>query len=167
MKFSLSQPQSAIYRFSDCGSIFGGGNGKTCNICVANNSDSNTGSYPFLGNCHRYYTGKGGQMFFTGVSAFRVKEIEEMFFLFVKNFVLSFEFALRSVLQCGPDRETKKSLKIVSFRHQSFIEERQKIESFRLFRKDFVNTCPLQNEIDRIFLERQNSFKASSRSNCR
>jgi hypothetical protein len=72
MKFSLSQPQYAIYCNSAYGPTFGSGH----DIYVANNSDANVSSYTNFGTGYVNYTGREGRTVFTGAYNFRVKEIE-------------------------------------------------------------------------------------------
>jgi hypothetical protein len=74
-KFSLSNPECAIWCHESCGPVFGYCDGD-CNLGVANNSDGNTQSQTKLGSSYVNDTGRDANKFFTGAKNFRAKEIE-------------------------------------------------------------------------------------------
>jgi hypothetical protein len=70
-RFSVSNPERAIYCTSSHGPIFG-----NHSIYVANECNENTSSYTRLGLGYMNNTGKRGSEFFTGSKYFTAKEIE-------------------------------------------------------------------------------------------
>ncbi|KAL9961647.1 hypothetical protein ACROYT_G030677 [Oculina patagonica] len=69
----VKKPQNAIYRNSGYGPTFGGG----FDINIANNANSNTGSYTYFGNSYSVPSGvQSGNTILAGTYSFTPDEVE-------------------------------------------------------------------------------------------
>ncbi|XP_078382248.1 uncharacterized protein LOC144664922 [Oculina patagonica] len=72
-KSMVKKPQNAIYRNSGYGPTFGGG----FDINIANNANSNTGSYTYFGNSYSVPSGvQSGNTILAGTYSFTPDEVE-------------------------------------------------------------------------------------------